>query len=66
MHILNIKQQQTSTSQQLFYAGRRQSPERNDNSTVTKDNRSLTQTSPLPSANGISAETMAAPADHHS
>ncbi len=64
MQILSIKQQQTSTSQQLFYAGRSQSPERNDNSTVTKDNRSLTQTSPLPSANGISAETMAAPADH--
>ena len=60
MHILNIKQQQNSSSQQLLYAGRTVSPERNDNSTVTKDNRSLTQTSALPSANGSSAGTMAA------
>lgn len=60
MQILSIKQQQTSTSQQLFYAGRSQSPERNDNSTVTKDNRSLTQTSLLPSATSASAETMPA------
>jgi hypothetical protein len=59
MQILSIKQQQTSNSQQLLYAGRSISPERNDNSTVTKDNRSLTQPSLLPSANGISAESMA-------
>lgn len=63
MQILSIKQQQNSSSQQLFYAGRRVSPERNDSSTVTKDNRSLTQTSLLPSANGVSDETMSTPAD---
>ena len=59
MQILNIKQQQSSTSQQLLYSGPSVSPERNDSSTVTKDNRSLTQTSPLPLANGISVETIA-------
>ncbi|HJS15855.1 MAG TPA: hypothetical protein VJ795_12345 [Rheinheimera sp.] len=63
MQILNIKQQQNSSSLQLLYSGRSASPERNDSSTVTKDNRSLTQTSLLPSANGVSDETMAAPAD---
>jgi hypothetical protein len=63
MQILSIKQQQNSSSQQLFYAGRSTSPERSDSSTVTKDNRSLTQTSLLPSANGVSAETMTTPAD---
>ena len=63
MQILSIKQQQSANSQQLLYSGRSVSPEQNDSSTVTKNNRSLTQTSPLPSANGISAETMAAPAD---
>ena len=63
MQILNIKQQQNSSSQQLFYAGRSMSPERSDSSTVTKDNRSLTQTSPLPLTNGIPSETMAAPAE---
>lgn len=63
MQILNIKQQQNSSSLQLLYSGRSTSPERNDSSTVTKDNRSLTQTSPLPSANGFSDETMAAPVD---
>lgn len=57
MQILNIKQQQTSASQQLFYSGRSLSPERNDNSTVTKDNRSLTQTALLPLATAHSAET---------
>ncbi len=60
MQILNIKQQQNSSSQQLLYAGRTVSPERNDSSTVTKDNRSLTQTSALPSANASSVGTMAA------
>jgi len=59
MQILNIKQQQTSNSQQLLYAGRSISPERNANSTVTKDNRSLTPPSLLPSANSISTESMA-------
>lgn len=63
MQILNIKQQQNSSSLQLLYSGRSASPERNDSSTVTKDNRSLTQTSLLPSANGVSDETMAASAD---
>lgn len=62
MQILSIKQQQNSSSQQLLYSGRSVSPARNENSTVTKDNRSSTQTSLLPSANGISAETMAASA----
>ncbi len=59
MQILNIKQQQSSNNQQLLYSGRSLSPERNDGSTVTKDNRSLTQTSLLPLANGIPAEPMA-------
>lgn len=66
MQILNMQQQQSATSQQLFYAGRSLSPVRNDNSTVTKDNRSLTQTAPLPLANSLSAETMPAASDSES
>lgn len=60
MQILNIKQQQISSSQQLLYSGRSASPDRNDSSTVTKDNRSLTPTALLPLANGISAENTVA------
>ncbi|WP_233079073.1 hypothetical protein [Rheinheimera soli] len=60
MQILSIKQQQNSSSQQLLYSGRTVSPARNDSLTVTKDNRSLTQTSLLPSANVITAENSAA------
>ncbi len=59
MQILSIKQQQTANSQQLLYAGRSISPERNGNSTVTNDNRSLTQPALLPSSHGISANAMA-------
>jgi hypothetical protein len=51
MQILSMQQQQNASSQQLLYSGRSVSPVRNDNSTVTKDNRSLTQTSPLPELN---------------
>ncbi|MDR7122714.1 hypothetical protein [Rheinheimera soli] len=60
MQILSIKQQQNSSSQQLLYSGRTVSPEQNDRLTVTKDNRSLTQTALLPSANVISSENMPA------
>lgn len=45
MQILSMQQQQIASSQQLLYSGRSISPVQNDNSTVTKDNRSLTPTS---------------------
>lgn len=56
MQILSIKQQQNSSSQQLLYSGRSMSPERNSSLTVTKDNRSLTQTSLLPAVNVTASE----------
>jgi hypothetical protein len=53
MQILNIKQQQNSSSQQLLYSGRSVSPEQNVSSTVTKDNRSLPQAGPLTTARQV-------------
>jgi hypothetical protein len=51
MPILSINQQQKATDLQLLYAGRTVSPTRNDNSTVTRDNTTVAQTSLSPQQN---------------
>lgn len=60
MQILNLKQQQLSSSQQLFYAGQSRSPERNDNLTSLRDDNRAAQPT-VPAGTSLPSDTSSAP-----